>query len=69
MVQKCPFLLFLTFSQTKTVKTDCFFSHNAIFITLKCEISHVLAYYHDEYTQPITAKYFLAMLRHFHERK
>jgi hypothetical protein len=26
-------------------------------------------HYHDEYTQPITAKYFLAMLRHFHERK
>jgi hypothetical protein len=46
-----------------------FFSHNGTFITLKGEINHVLTYYHDDYTQPITDKYFLAMLRHFHVRK
>jgi hypothetical protein len=44
-------------------------SHNATFTTFRGEISHVLTYYHDEYTQLITDKYFLAMLRHFHERK
>ena len=69
MVQKAPFLPFLTFSQTKMMKTECFFSHNATIITLKGEINHVLTYYQDEYTQPITDKYFLAMLRHFHVRK
>jgi hypothetical protein len=41
MVQKAPFLPFLTFSQTKMMKTECFFSHNATFITLKGEINHV----------------------------
>jgi hypothetical protein len=46
-----------------------FFSHYATFTTLKGQLSYVLTYYNDEYTQPITAKYFLGMLRHFHERK
>jgi len=51
------------------METECFFSHNATFTTLKGELSHVLTYYHDEYTQPIQAKYLLAMLRHFTKRK
>jgi len=60
MVKIDPILPFLSFSQTKMMKTECFFSHNATFTTLKGELSHVLTYYHDEYTQPITFKYFLA---------
>ena len=35
MVQKGLFLPFLIFSQTKTMKTECFFSHYATFTTLK----------------------------------
>jgi hypothetical protein len=62
MVQKCPLLPFLTFSQTKIMKTNCFFSHNATFTTFKGEFRHFLTYYNDEKTQPIKAKYFLAML-------
>ena len=45
------------------------FSRNATFTTLKGELSNVLTLSHDEYTQPITVKYFLAMLRHFTKRK
>jgi hypothetical protein len=35
-----------------------FFSHNATFTTLKGEITHVLTYYYDEYTQATTEKLF-----------
>jgi hypothetical protein len=68
MAQKGPFLPFLIFSQTKTMKTECFFSL-CLFTTFKGQLRYVFTYYNDEYTRPITAKYSLAMLRNFHERK
>jgi hypothetical protein len=64
-----PKMSFYDFFTNKNDENGVFFSHNATFTTLKGELSHVLTYYHDEYTKPITAKYFLAILRHFTKRK